>query len=449
MSQNNLYEYKTTKSGNEETGFFNIKGRISRKPFFSRWALAIGIYFLSAFLYTSGIYGQQDSRAYIFFETIHFYILPLLLVLFILIQGAKRMHDVNKSGWFFLTPFYNLYLIFLPGIKGNNDYGIDPSPVKNIQYFDELESPKVEPTNGEKKSGLTKWNNHINQVRKENRDKTNEDILKIARSTYNSLSPTEENKSQKTSFSYTYLVFGLVALLIVCLLYYNTVFKPTNHYSDNEVTLIIDSTKNAQNLEPVDNITWQTSTKGYFIDSRDNHKYRVTKIGVQIWMIDNFNANKFLNGDKIPQAKSNYEWVKAAKKKQPAWCYYDNNSANKKKHGKLYNCYAANDVRGLAPRGWHIPSDSEWQVFVNYFGGFPISKKKLLRKNEWNVVLSGIRGDETTFEGYFLRMGVQGGWWASENNKLGIIFDLDDNVNTDQTYSQNKGYGYSVRCIKD
>ncbi len=232
-------------------------------------------------------------------------------------------------------------------------------------------------------------------------------------------------------------------------MYYNTVFKPTNHYSDNEVTLIIDSTKNAQNPEPSDTITWQTSTKGYFIDSRDNHKYRVTKIGTQIWMIDNFNANKFLNGDKIPQAKSNYGWVKAAKKKQPAWCYYDNNSANKKKHGKLYNCYAANDVRGLAPRGWHIPSDSEWQVFVNYFGGFPISKKKLLRKNEWNVVLSGIRGDETTFEGYFLRMGVQGGWWASENNKLGIIFDLDDNVNTDQTYSQNKGYGYSVRCIKD
>ena len=139
MSQNNIYDYKTTKSGNEETGFFNIKGRISRKPFFSRWALAIGIYFLSAVLYISGIYGQYDSRAYIFFETIHIYLLPLLLILFTYIQGAKRMHDVNKSGWYFLIPVYNLYLIFSPGSKGNNDYGIDPTPVKNIQYFDELE----------------------------------------------------------------------------------------------------------------------------------------------------------------------------------------------------------------------------------------------------------------------------------------------------------------------
>jgi uncharacterized membrane protein YhaH (DUF805 family) len=143
MSNNNIYNYKTPKSGNEETGFFNIKGRISRKPFFSRWALAIGIYFLSDFLYVSGLYGQHDSRSYIFFETINVYILPLLLAIFILIQGAKRMHDVNKTGWYFLIPIYNLYLIFCKGSIGTNEFGIDPKPATKVTYFDEIPNNQI------------------------------------------------------------------------------------------------------------------------------------------------------------------------------------------------------------------------------------------------------------------------------------------------------------------
>jgi hypothetical protein len=49
------------------------------------------------------------------------------------------MHDINVSGWNFFIPFYNLYLTFLPGTKGNNDYGIDYNTAKNITYFDEVE----------------------------------------------------------------------------------------------------------------------------------------------------------------------------------------------------------------------------------------------------------------------------------------------------------------------
>ena len=69
MSNNNLYNYKTPKSGNEETGFFNSKGRINRKTFFLRWLLGIGIYILCLYCYVSGFFGAFNNRLFIFFET--------------------------------------------------------------------------------------------------------------------------------------------------------------------------------------------------------------------------------------------------------------------------------------------------------------------------------------------------------------------------------------------
>jgi uncharacterized membrane protein YhaH (DUF805 family) len=40
--------------------------------------------------------------------------------------GVRRMHDVGKSGWFLLIPFYNLFLALSEGEKGENQYGQDP-----------------------------------------------------------------------------------------------------------------------------------------------------------------------------------------------------------------------------------------------------------------------------------------------------------------------------------
>jgi uncharacterized protein (TIGR02145 family) len=84
------------------------------------------------------------------------------------------------------------------------------------------------------------------------------------------------------------------------------------------------------------------------------------KIGEQVWMAENLNFAKFKNGNIKPQAKSKETWEIARKNKQPAWCYYDNNAENQIGYGKLYNLYAVNEKRGLAPIGNHIPSLSEW-----------------------------------------------------------------------------------------
>ena len=82
------------------------------------------------------------------------------------------------------------------------------------------------------------------------------------------------------------------------------------------------------------------------------------------WMPKNLTTSTFRNGDSIPEVKVDKEWFEAAKEGRPAWCYYNNDPANGKTYGKLYNWYAVNDARGLAPKGWHIPTDREWQILV-------------------------------------------------------------------------------------
>ncbi len=130
MGTNNFYKYQGAKSGNEETGFFNTKGRISRKAYLLRLLLVLGIYLVSCLLVYVDVYEEDDS--------FHEYILPFLLSVFLLIQGAKRMHDVDRTGWAFLIPFYNIYLSLLPGTPGNNSFGVDPAPPKAAEYFEDL-----------------------------------------------------------------------------------------------------------------------------------------------------------------------------------------------------------------------------------------------------------------------------------------------------------------------
>ena len=104
-------------------------------------------------------------------------------------------------------------------------------------------------------------------------------------------------------------------------------------------------------------------------------------IGKQVWMTKNLNVDKFRNGDPIPEAKTEEEWERAGDNKQPAWCYYNNDPKNGNKYGRLYNWYAINDARGIAPVGWHIPSDQEWSILEKSIGNE--SGKKFKGKSAW------------------------------------------------------------------
>ena len=65
-----------------------------------------------------------------------FYSLAVLLPA--LAVGVRRMHDVNKSGWFILIPIYNLILACQDGTTGENRYGRDP---KRPEFDEFLEQP--------------------------------------------------------------------------------------------------------------------------------------------------------------------------------------------------------------------------------------------------------------------------------------------------------------------
>jgi uncharacterized protein (TIGR02145 family) len=111
-------------------------------------------------------------------------------------------------------------------------------------------------------------------------------------------------------------------------------------------------------------IMWDVLSEVEQLDISD-FKFKVTAniseveeviIGDQIGSGKNLSVANFRNGDKIYEAKSILEWVNAYKLKKPAWCYYDFDDTLGHNFGKLYNYYAVNDCRGLAPIGWEVPT---------------------------------------------------------------------------------------------
>ncbi|PIE78991.1 MAG: hypothetical protein CSA15_04990 [Candidatus Delongbacteria bacterium] len=158
--KNNIYNYKAPKSMNEEVHFFVTKGRITITTFLLRFLFSIlltGIFLLIYNLYALPKYydklvlndiGEFVIRDATFkttffaFEKFSIYILPTMMFVFIIIQGIKRIHDTNKSGWFICVPLYNIVLLLSKGTDKNNDYGINPRQQKSVKYFDELEKNK-------------------------------------------------------------------------------------------------------------------------------------------------------------------------------------------------------------------------------------------------------------------------------------------------------------------
>lgn len=152
------------------------------------------------------------------------------------------------------------------------------------------------------------------------------------------------------------------------------------------------------------------------------------KIGDQIWMTENLNVDQFRNGDPIPEAKTEEEWNLAGEAKQPAWCYYQNDPVNGAKYGILYNWYAVNDSRGLAPEGWKIPSDEDWSCLADFLGGEDVAGKKMKYTDFWadnegksgngtnESGFSGVPGGHRSGRGFFVNfgfIGYYGNWWSS------------------------------------
>lgn len=226
--------------------------------------------------------------------------------------------------------------------------------------------------------------------------------------------------------------------------------------------------------------------------------YKTVTIGTQVWMKENLNVSTFRNGDPIPEAKTDEEWKRAGEEGKPAWCYYDNDPKNGTKYGKLYNWYAVNDARGLAPSGYHVPTDEEWRVLIDFLGNEVEKEMKSTSGwgsyetggfktcpncESWNseyrrktachkckdtrsvpapvVTISNNGTNSNGFSGLpggvrnyteefgvrsFNSIGTSGYWWSSSESSSGSAWSRSA---PSRNNSNKKDKGLSVRCLKD
>ena len=198
------------------------------------------------------------------------------------------------------------------------------------------------------------------------------------------------------------------------------------------------------------------------LQAQENNQKTVL-IGEQVWMTNNLSVSQFRNGDPIKQATTFTEWKKAGEKNQPAWCYYQNNTTYGNQLGKLYNWYAVNDPRGLAPAGWHVPTDEEWAKLIEQSGGLADAGSTLKNNKGWadngngtnesgfSSLPGGFRGFVDDFQDGFSNIGYTTTYWtstASADYNAWAIMLRGSNSNAGK-YGRDKGEGLSVRCIKD
>ena len=215
------------------------------------------------------------------------------------------------------------------------------------------------------------------------------------------------------------------------------------------------------------------------VTDTDGNVYQTVRIGNQVWTMENLRVTKYNDGSSIPLGTSTVTWGNDT---TPMFCYYSNttNADSIKKFGALYNWYAV-DTKKLAPTGWHVPTDSEWEVMQNYLvmhgynydGTTDTSNNKiamaLAAQTDWysytgvgypgnNLTMNNSSGFSALPGGYrysgeFSFHGVDGIWWsATEENASGAWYRSLDYASDylGRSYGYNsKSFGFSVRLMQD
>ena len=195
----------------------------------------------------------------------------------------------------------------------------------------------------------------------------------------------------------------------------------------------------------------------------DGNVYQTVTICNQTWTKSNLNVSKYRNGDVIPQVQDATQWASLT---TGAWCYYNNDPANGAIYGKLYNWHAVNDPRGLAPSGYHIPTDAEWTSLINCLGGEAVAGGKMKEAGtaHWTSPNTGAT-NESGFTGLpggklkkisvsdfqFIYLQNNGVWWSSTefDTDSSWFCKLDYNSTISMIDKHIQSTGCSLRIIKD
>jgi uncharacterized protein (TIGR02145 family) len=211
----------------------------------------------------------------------------------------------------------------------------------------------------------------------------------------------------------------------------------------------------------------------------DGNVYNTVTIGTQTWMVENLKTTKFNNGDLIgtttpanldinDEINPKYQWA------------YEGNESNVGIYGRLYTWYAITDTRGVCPTGWHLPSDAEWATLENFLvaNGFNYDgtttgnkyAKSLASVSGWTASsnagavgntdypgkrnstgFTALPGGYHIYIGSFFYVGRYGSWWSATEDGATYAWYRNLLEISSEVYrlSDNKKYGFSVRCIKD
>jgi uncharacterized protein (TIGR02145 family) len=203
-------------------------------------------------------------------------------------------------------------------------------------------------------------------------------------------------------------------------------------------------------------IEWVPVNSGTVTDI-DGNVYHTVTIGAQVWTVENLKVTHYRNGDAIPNVTDDSAW-------QPlltgAYCDYDNNTSHASTYGRLYNWYAVSDTRNIAPSGWHVPEDAEWQTLVDYLGGGFVAggKMKETGTTHWVVPNTGATNSSGFCalpggyrDGAFNSAGRAAIFWSASTggfyNAFSRTLRYDDSLVL-QNYDE-KYYGFSVRLVRD
>lgn len=191
----------------------------------------------------------------------------------------------------------------------------------------------------------------------------------------------------------------------------------------------------------------------------DGNKYHYVTIGSQMWLVENLKTTHFSNGDPILIVKDNNTWSTLT---SAACCFYDNDTINTSSFGYLYNWYAVNDSRGIAPEGWRVANKDDWEKLYNYVGGIDIASAMLKEAGtkNWDKPNEGatnkfgftaLPGGFRDHLGKFYYKGYDGAWWTSSDYDEITAWYFMMNAETTVLgigYPRKKN-GLSIRCVKD
>ena len=195
---------------------------------------------------------------------------------------------------------------------------------------------------------------------------------------------------------------------------------------------------------------------------KDGNVYKTIKIGEQTWIAENLKTITYRNGDPIPLIKDNLKWHSQI---NGACCYYNNDSILGKDYGVLYNYYAIQDPRNIAPQGYHVATDEDWTKLSNFIGGLSTAGGKLKEIGfvHWLTPNSGATneigfncrgGGYRDISGSFAGLGMFCAFWNGTEFVAGqainrIIYSNDTQMTREISNLGINGAGGYVRIVKD